>query len=235
MIDQTQGWNAYYRRGRLAYMPELFVVRFFRALRNRGDFLREHKVEDWIVPPLASVLDFGCGNGRHTIFIHQEGWSVTGCDVSADALALLRDAVEDDGTPPRVDLISGGLPYPSHSFDIVVAHGVFDHIPQVEREGWTHEVARVLRPGGLLYASLIARSTHERASVESEQVLQDGEEAGLTQTFYTPDTIISEFGDLFRVRSIAYDNRGLVYPGQSIIEHRFWAFLELKHQSRPAS
>jgi SAM-dependent methyltransferase len=225
--NQTDGWNDYYRRGRLASMPELFVVRFFRGLRNRGGFLSEHLMDTWSWPGDPSVLDFGCGNGRHLAFLAHEGWNVTGCDISADAIALAQQSV-DSGRAPRVDVIRDSLPYSSAAFDIVVAHGVFDHIPAVERPAWQHEVARVLRPGGILYASFISGSLHGRSIETGEEVLEDGEESGLTQTFYSPRSIIEEYGELFDVRSIAYDDRGLVHPHQSVIEHRLWAFLERK-------
>jgi SAM-dependent methyltransferase len=231
--NQTEGWNEYYRRGRLAGMPELFVVRFFRGLRNRGGFLSEHLMDTWPAPDNASVLDFGCGNGRHLAFLAQEGWNVTGCDISSDAVTLARKTVGGADGTPRVDIISGGLPYESAAFDIVLAHGVFDHIPAVERMAWREEVARVLRPRGILQASFITSSLHGRGIEAGEQILEEGEEAGLAQTFYTSESIVKEYGDLFDVRSIAYDDRGLVHPHRSTIEHRLWAFLERKGPSLP--
>jgi SAM-dependent methyltransferase len=228
--NQTEGWNEYYRRGRLAGMPELFVVRFFRGLRNRGGFLSEHLMDTWPAPDAPSVLDFGCGNGRHLAFLAHEGWNVTGCDVSADAVALARKSVDTALRPPQVDLVRDGLPYASSAFDIVLAHGVFDHIPAAERMAWQEEVARVLRPRGVLQASFITGSLHGRGAEVGEQLLEDGDEAGLTQTFYSCDSIVEEYGDLFDVRSIAYDDRGLLHPHRSMIEHRLWAFLERKRR-----
>jgi SAM-dependent methyltransferase len=234
MTNQTDGWNKYYRHGRLAHMPELFVVRFFRGLRNSGGFLSEHKVDSWTAPQSPSILDFGCGNGRHMTFLAQEGWQVTGCDVSGDALALAADALRGAAAPPRLDVIANDLPYEPGSFDVVLAHGVFDHIPASERVGWQEEVGRVLKPGGLLFASFITNSLHASASAAGEEILQDGEEAGLTQTFYSPESIVCEYGRLFDVRSIAYDHRGLLYPADELIEHRLWAFLERKADAASA-
>lgn len=227
-MNQVHGWDEFYRHGRLASMPELFVVRFFRALRNHGDFLTEHRVDSWPVPPSPSVLDFGCGNGRHLTFLALDGWDVTGCDVSSEAVGLAAAALADVHQERRVDVLARELPYRTGSFDIVLSHGVFDHIPQSERVHWTHEVVRALKPRGLFYASFIGHSLHEPDSKPGEVVLREGEEAGLTQTFYTPTSIIDEYGPLFDIRSIAYDNRGLLHPAPSPIEHRFWAFLERK-------
>src|SRR5262249_9741621 len=140
--DQIETWNEYYRRGRLAAMPELFVVRFFRALRNRGGFVSEHLLDSWTPPAAPRALGFGCGNGRHLAFLALDGWNVTGCDVSGEAVALARQHAGASGDRPRVDVIRDCLPYPSEAFDIVVAHGVFDHIPAVERPVWQREIAR---------------------------------------------------------------------------------------------
>jgi SAM-dependent methyltransferase len=152
---------------------------------------------------------------------------VTACDISSHAVALLADTLKGEDNGPRIDVISERLPYQDRSFDIVIAHGVFDHIPREGRSNWTNEVARVLKDNGLLYASLIAGSAHgAESSPFGEVILEEGEEAGLTQTFYTPEMIVSEYGRLFDIRSIAYDNRGLAYPDRRIIEHRFWAILQ---------
>src|SRR5262245_61725408 len=131
-MNQTLGWDQFYRHGRLALMPELFVVRFFRALRNRGGFLQEHLVDTWTGSPSPSILDFGCGNGRHLMFLAQDGWDVTGCDVSAEAVTLAVDALAAAGHDRRVDVVATDLPYRADSFEIVLSHGVFDHIPRKE-------------------------------------------------------------------------------------------------------
>lgn len=230
--DQVAGWDRFYQTGHLAVYPELFVVRCFRSLRSGGEFLREHDLSDWQMRTPGRVLDFGCGNGRHTRFLDQEGWAVRGCDVSARAVQLSGGC----------DLITDHLPYPDRSFGIVLAHGVFDHIPTAERPHWIAEVKRVLQPGGLLFASFLESSAHAARALGAQQdgwtewgshaygetTLQSGDEAGLSQTTFGQHMIEEEFGPSFTIKSIAYDNRGTCWPTVRVVEHRLWAFMSPK-------
>lgn len=95
------------------------------------------------------VLELGCGAGHMLAAIADRGARAVGLDLSARQLS---HAVENaHGRPSRVQLICGDaarLPFAANSFDIVCSdHGAI---------GWADprivipEVARVLRPGGLL-------------------------------------------------------------------------------------
>jgi SAM-dependent methyltransferase len=44
------------------------------------------------LPPGGSVLDMGCGTGRHSIELARRGYDVTGVDLSAEMLALAAEA-----------------------------------------------------------------------------------------------------------------------------------------------
>ena len=46
------------------------------------------------------------------------------------------------------------LPYPDQHFDVVVSHGVLDHISMDDAKQAVAEVARVLTTGGLFYCDL---------------------------------------------------------------------------------
>ena len=54
------------------------------------------------------------------------------------------------------------LPYPDASFQAVVFYDVLEHIPDAER--CVAEIFRVLRPGGLLAATVPARGSPARLS-----------------------------------------------------------------------
>ncbi|MCD2187984.1 class I SAM-dependent methyltransferase [Actinomycetospora soli] len=95
------------------------------------------------------VLDLGCGPGVTTAALVGRGARVTGVDGSAPLVAHaqgLSDAafvVHDLAAP---------LPFPPTTFDLVVSGLVLHYLPD-----WSAvlgEVARVLRPGGRLVASV---------------------------------------------------------------------------------
>jgi SAM-dependent methyltransferase len=89
----------------------------------------------------GTLLDVGCGTGAHTIGFAQDGWQVTGVDVSADQLRLARERGLD-----VVQADAAALPFDDASFDCVVS--MWTHTDVDDFGTALGEIARVLRPGG---------------------------------------------------------------------------------------
>jgi SAM-dependent methyltransferase len=115
------------------------------------------------VGPGDRVLDLGCGGGRHAYEAYRRGADVIACDTSTSELATvttmtaaMRTAGEVTG-PAQAQPVAGdgtALPFGSDVFDRVVAAEVLEHIPDDQRA--LAEIARVLRPGGLLAVTVPA-------------------------------------------------------------------------------
>ena len=96
------------------------------------------------------VLDAGCGAGYGSELLNSAGAAeVVAVDSSEAALQLARAAVSPGVTCELGDVTE--LPYPDDSFDGVVCFEVIEHVEDPERV--MDELARVLRPDGLLFIS----------------------------------------------------------------------------------
>jgi ubiquinone/menaquinone biosynthesis C-methylase UbiE len=98
------------------------------------------------------ALDVGCGTGRLLAFLHDAwpGMKFTGLDLSAPYLAEARRLI---GRTARVKLIEGAaekLPFDEHSIDLVVSSFLMHELPNDARTATIAEMARVLRPDGLV-------------------------------------------------------------------------------------
>jgi len=184
---RSREWDdSYARRENHVFYPGDEVVRFVSRHIRRRKGLNEY--ED-VAPGAqgARVLDVGCGIGRTLVFGTQMGLTMYGTDLSSKAVAVARQWLETLGTAGTAERVLAGdvreLPWPDAFFDHAVSDSVLDSMPfQIAQSGMS-EVARVVRPGGYFYCSLISgdetgrdphfcgevivTGTHERNTIQS--------------------------------------------------------------------
>ncbi len=101
--------------------------------------------------PGLDLLDVGCGPGTITVDLAARvaPGRVVGLDVSPDPLGEARAAAERAGVPVTFDVGDVyALDLPDHSFDVVHAHQVLQHL--TDPVAALREMARVCRPGGVV-------------------------------------------------------------------------------------
>jgi SAM-dependent methyltransferase len=99
-----------------------------------------------LVPARGSVLDVGCGRGRHLRWFAARGHAVTGVDRDADALATLHGV----GELVQADIENGPWPFARRSFDAVVVTNYL----------WRPlyaQLAAAVAPGGVLIHETFAQ------------------------------------------------------------------------------
>jgi ubiquinone/menaquinone biosynthesis C-methylase UbiE len=101
--------------------------------------------------PRACVLDLGCGAGRNAVPMAQAGCRVLGTDLSWPMLQAAAQKARAEGVEAATQWAQApmqSLPARDRSFDVVVAHGIWN----LARSGAQFrravaEAARVARPG----------------------------------------------------------------------------------------
>lgn len=184
-MEQTTAWDAIFRRqGNIWTRPQEDMPRLLGAL---------------LVRRAKTLLDLGCGTGRHTVYFAQHEFTVYGLDSSPEGLRLTEQAVRDAGLSAHLQLqdMYDPLPYADASFDAIIAVQVIHHARIATIRQLVGELERVLRPGGAIFVSVSGVRDQGTRFEEIEPgtlVPLDGREAGLPHHFFTPAELRELFG-----------------------------------------
>jgi SAM-dependent methyltransferase len=131
------------------------------AYRLVWQILRRHPP-----PSLRSILDFGCGAGRVLRFMHKDArqYELTGCDVDSSAIGWCRRNFSFGEF--RVTAERPPLSFADETFDVVYSISVFSHLSEAIHLEWLRELQRVMKPGGILIATVHGRHALRRALQE---------------------------------------------------------------------
>ena len=93
-----------------------------------------------LLPPGASVLDLGCGEGRNALYLAEQGFKVIAVDISRAGIEKLNHFARQRGlsiTAEVQDMKDYTFP---HNYDLIIAHGSL-HL--IEREHWTRLIDKI--------------------------------------------------------------------------------------------
>lgn len=153
----------------------------------------------------SSILDFGCGVGRLTRHLATlaPAAAVVGCDISREGIAACRRRhpawrfIVNEAAPP-LDGVADG------TFDLIFSYSVFTHLSGPNHKAWLRELARLLRPGGVMlhtvhsYAYLRRTAFFSPESLEKYQLGESIESfirSGREYLYVVEDPGIPEYGN----------------------------------------
>jgi SAM-dependent methyltransferase len=134
--DLTRCWDARYEGATAVPKPALVLCQW-----------------PHLIPEGGTALDFACGLGGNALWLAEQGFRVSAWDLSATAIARLREAARLRGLhlDARVrDLIA--RPPSPESFDLILVAHFLDR-------NLAPSIAAALRPGGLLFYQTFSRES----------------------------------------------------------------------------
>jgi 2-polyprenyl-3-methyl-5-hydroxy-6-metoxy-1,4-benzoquinol methylase len=97
----------------------------------------------------GKALDVGCGTGYYSIFLSQNGFDVTGIDISENAiLEATKKAVESKSNIKFVTLDALEISSLNETYDFVLEWGLLHFIMPEFREKYVKDIAEKINKGG---------------------------------------------------------------------------------------
>jgi 2-polyprenyl-3-methyl-5-hydroxy-6-metoxy-1,4-benzoquinol methylase len=148
-LDWDLRWQS--AEGRADWIEaEAFVAEAVPLLRQRG---------------VQTVLDLGCGVGRHALLLAREGFTVHAVDASPAAMEFVAGQAKTAGLDLSLKMSEmTAIPYDNETFDYLLAWNVIYHgdLPVVLRS--LAEILRVLKPGGIFQGTMLSKRNTEIAT-----------------------------------------------------------------------
>jgi SAM-dependent methyltransferase len=190
-------------------MPSLFRPRsrnWNKIFSNQGRVFHEPLPEvihfaEWLkVMELYRVLDLGCGTGRHTVYMKQQGFDAWGLDNAPVGLKLTQDWLgqEELSAPLVLADVYQPFPFPDGFFDAIISTRVIHHSFHDRVLGAVGEMQRVLKKGG---AVLLAVPGADKRRDKTKEVAPhtyvpvEGREKGIPHYIFSPDELKSLFAN----------------------------------------
>lgn len=196
-------WNKEYKDpGMFALSDEVSadLVKFVRWMK------REYG--DDVLRPDVTVLDAGCGNGRNLLWLNEQfrvrGY---GYDISDEAIKQAQTTASRQQWGSKLTFVVRSLdellPLPDESVDIVIDAMSSHFLKNVERARFIGELARVLKPQGVIFfkSFYAERDSHTKELLEKHGA---GEENAyihpklkVYEYVWTDDALAQSFGEHF--------------------------------------
>ncbi len=150
----------------------------------------------------AHVLDLGCGEGRDSVFLAEQGHDVVGVDLSLDGLRKAARLADERGV--QVPWVCAALPdLPVRGpFDLVYSCGSIHYVARDDRGALFTRLQGLTRRGGL-HAHVVF--TERRIYREKNEIVH----------YFTPD----ELRDAYRGWIILRHEVGLIPCAQDGVRH----------------
>jgi ubiquinone/menaquinone biosynthesis C-methylase UbiE len=140
----TKGWEPVYREKGELYQDVQPEIKKYARIFKKNEYKR--------------ILDLGCGTGRNTIYLAQQGFMVYALDISKTGVDITKKKAKALGLENIVFDVSDmkSTPYPDNYFDAVACILTLSHGRLKDNKEAIDEIYRILRPKGMLITEVMS-------------------------------------------------------------------------------
>jgi cyclopropane fatty-acyl-phospholipid synthase-like methyltransferase len=171
-----------------------FWDRCFREIDSHPEPARAERLAPIIArfheQKVSTILDMGCGCGRWSIPLVQEGFAVTAVDISKEAIDLLEAWAEELGLKVAVNVSAAQyVTVCDGPFDAVICNSVLDHMTYIDAAQSMANIYRVLRIDGIAFLTFDGPDESDTGNFElladGSRVYSSGIRQGMIWRFFS--------------------------------------------------
>ncbi len=150
------------------------------------------------------ILDMGCGKGRNTLYLAQQGFEVDCIDFLEENITHIREIAQKEKLiiHPHCQSVTDPLPYPANSFDAAIDNFCYKHqVDPILRSSYRHELYRVLKNEGFFLLTLASYQDGFYGSLRNDRsqthTIVTDPYTSIPSVLYSQQDVIKEFSSLF--------------------------------------
>jgi SAM-dependent methyltransferase len=162
----------------VGWVHNWFGTKYYKLLYQHRDYEEakrfiDHLLDQLRPEPGARIVDVGCGQGRHSVYLEQKGFDVTGLDVVEDNI---RQASEFENKHLHFLVHDMREPFPEKDFDLAVnLFTSFGYFPTEHEDIVSLEnICNALKPDGRLIIDFMNVSQVLGKLIPEQQINVEG-------------------------------------------------------------
>ena len=184
--------KSYLKNENSLYYPDENLIRFVNkhVTRRVGNKIKKNKIH---------FLDIGCGAGRNIVFLIENGFKVTGIDISKNAIFQAKKLLKFKKIPKNkyklINSSSAEFNFENASFDVVFSCAALDSMPESEINNTINNIRQILKKKGLLYLDLMSTEEKHKGKFlnKYDQIKKGDFEKGTIQSYWDLNRIKKKF------------------------------------------
>lgn len=217
---QEKAWENEYRNPKLVSLSDEPA----KCVKNFARFLRK---EEKIELSNLRILDLGCGNGKNSFYIADQGHNnkIVGIDISETALKYASE-LASSGRFIKGN-IGEKMDFQDASFDIILDVTTSNSLNESERKIYLNEIQRLLKSGGYLFVRALNKDGDKNAKnllekfpgKEKDTYIMP--EVGHTERVFTKEDFLELYSPNFTLLYLDKETHYTKFEGQSY-KRNFW-------------
>lgn len=141
---ETEGWEKkYVKEGEIFSEPLPKIIKASKLFKKQK---------------YSKILDLGCGTGRHTIYLAQQGFSVYATDISKTGIEILKKNAKAKNLKNIYYKVHDmtKIPYENAFFDGIICVFAMGHGLLSDAKNTINEMFRVLKPEGTVITEFMS-------------------------------------------------------------------------------